>query len=62
MTQPVTCSRCTQVIEYEAEIWPDDKDGHLCQMCWEAYCSGEWWKECAKVQEYAEIVRQFDAR
>ncbi len=29
------CSKCGKE---EAE-WDD-----LCQMCWEAYCSGEWWR------------------
>ena len=29
------CSKCGKE---EAE-WDD-----LCQMCWEEYCSGEWWR------------------
>ena len=29
------CSKCGKE---EAE-WDD-----LCQMCWEAYCSDEWWR------------------
>lgn len=22
--------------------------GEFCQMCWEAFCAGEWWREVAK--------------
>jgi hypothetical protein len=24
--------------------WPDESDGMLCQMCWEAQCGKSWWE------------------
>lgn len=40
----MTCTRCK--VEPSAG-WPDNtlnKDGELCQMCWEDQCSESWWQ------------------
>jgi hypothetical protein len=38
-----TCTTCSSTIPDPAEQWPDDGDGTLCQVCWEASCSRSWW-------------------
>jgi len=44
----VTCARCSR----PHDNWPDaQSDGCLCQECWEAQCSREWWA----------VVRMIDA-
>ena len=40
MTAVTTCSRCND----PHDNWPaNDSPGQLCQLCWEAQCSQEWW-------------------
>lgn len=35
---------CLDGIDRTHDGWPDDTtDGQLCQLCWEAQCSREWW-------------------
>lgn len=44
----MTCARCSR----PHDNWPDaQSDGCLCQECWEAQCSREWWA----------VVRMMDA-
>jgi len=43
-----TCSRCGE----PHDNWPDDKSGMLCQMCWEAHCSEEWWKWMVEIDKF----------
>lgn len=38
MTQ--SCCECGA----RSDAWPDGKGGELCQMCWERFCSDEYWK------------------
>lgn len=30
--------------------WPGSDGGELCQMCWEAQCSGSWWRYCTQAE------------
>jgi hypothetical protein len=43
-----SCSRCTE----PHDNWPDDSNGLLCQMCWEAHCSEEWWDSMIKIDGF----------
>ncbi len=38
------CFQCGQSIPTEAETWPGESGGNLCQCCWEAECSRSWWQ------------------
>ena len=42
---------CPACGEMNDDNWPLKIDGKIalggCQMCWEKYCSEEWWKMCA---------------
>jgi len=44
----VSCSKCGA----PSDGWPDgtkDKDGELCQMCWEEKCSEAFWDEHQRI-------------
>lgn len=49
----MNCSRCQRVIPSEAETWPGgiERDAVLCQECWEAQCSDEWWSYVNRINE-----------
>ncbi len=36
------CAECKKEISPEELSWSLD-NGDVCQMCWEAYCSDEYW-------------------
>jgi hypothetical protein len=38
-----TCNTCNNTIPDPAEEWPDDNGAIICQECWEAKSSREWW-------------------
>ena len=38
-----TCSACSEPISDPAERWPVPVNATVCQVCWEAHCSGQWW-------------------
>ena len=46
MADPTTipsCSDCGAQIPVSAERWPSASTGVVCQVCWEAQCSRQWW-------------------
>jgi hypothetical protein len=46
MPDPATipfCSDCGAQISDPAERWPAASTGIVCQVCWEAQCSRQWW-------------------
>lgn len=63
MSDLIRCCRCGDRIA-EAEDgggWPD-KDGLLCQLCWERECSGLWWLAVADAERVSEILRSPEGR
>jgi hypothetical protein len=48
-----SCSACSELIPDPAERWPDNATGTVCQECWEAQCSREWWELVRLVSDYA---------
>lgn len=38
-----SCVSCNRDTSGEM-TWPGEKDGEICQECWEAECSRSWWE------------------
>lgn len=45
------CSDCGDQIPDPAEHWPSASTGTVCQVCWEAQCSWQWWAMLQLVPE-----------
>ena len=46
MLDPTTipfCADCGGQVPEPAERWPAASAGIVCQLCWEAQCSRQWW-------------------
>lgn len=44
-TTKVKCTCCHQ--ECDEVTWPGD-NGEICQLCWEAQCSREFWQQMGR--------------
>ena len=51
----LTCAFCGAV-GVKLDMWPDGKDGYLCQDCWERACAEAWWSMLSDWQEEAPSV------
>ena len=56
MPDAIRCCRCgCDITDDDGGGWPD-KDGLLCQMCWERECSRLWWQAVAEIERIREIL------